>query len=64
MEFLNKGYAYAKGLHIYRKGIRCVDEFRIVYQKKILTWERAQEKFSLMNTKLGEWEELTSNISG
>ena len=64
MELFNKGFAFTKDLHLYHKGIPCVDDIWDSTQQNFLNWERAQEKFNLMNTELGDWEELTVKISG
>jgi hypothetical protein len=40
VELLDKGFAYPKGLHLYRKGIRCVDDIWDSTQLNFLSWER------------------------
>ena len=64
MEFLNKGFTYPTCLHLYHKGIRCVDDTWDSTQHNFRIWERTQEKFSLTNMELGDWEELTNKIFG
>jgi hypothetical protein len=63
VELLKRGFTYAKGLHLYRKGIQCVDDVWDSTQQDFLTWERAQEKFGLMDTESGDWEEMTEKLS-
>ena len=64
MDLLNKGFAYPKGLHLYRQGIRQIDDIWDSTQQDFLSWERVQERFRLTNTELEDWEELTNKISG
>lgn len=63
VDLLNKGIKHSKGLHLYRKGIRCVDDIWDSNQQEFLTWERAQEKLRLTSMEQGDWEELTNEIS-
>ena len=63
VDLLNKRIDYTKGLHLYRKGIRCVDDIWDSNQQEFLSWERAQGKFKLTNLEQGYWEEMTDEIS-
>lgn len=56
VEILNKGFAYNKGIYLYRKGIRCADDIWDSNQQNFHTWERAQEKFRLTNSDQDDWE--------
>lgn len=63
VDLLNKGIDYAKCMHLYRKGIRCVDDVWDSTQHEFLSWESAQGKFKLMNGEQADWEEVTGEIS-
>ena len=63
VELLEKGIDYARGLHLYCKGIRCVDDVWDSSEQEFFTWEREQWKFKLTYLEQGDWEEVTDEIS-
>ena len=63
VELLEKGIDYDRGLHLYRKGIWCVDDVWDSSEHEFLTWEKAQRKFKLIDLERGDWEEVTDEIS-
>ena len=63
VDLLNKGIDYSKCLHLYRQGIRCVDDVWDCTEQEFHTWERAKGKFKLSHLEQGDWEEVTDEIS-
>ena len=63
VELLEKGIDCARGLHLYRQGIRCVDDVWDSSEQEFLTWEKAQRKFKLTDLERGNWEEVVHEIS-
>lgn len=63
VDLFNKEFTYTRGLYLYRKGIRCVDDIWDSNQQSFHTWERAQKKFRLTNTNRGDWDELNKTIA-
>lgn len=62
MELLNEGFTYSKGLKLYHKGIQRVDDIWDSEKQDFMTWDRVQEKFNLLPTKVGDWAELTDKL--
>ena len=63
VKLLEKGIDYTRGLHLYRKDIRCVDDVWDSSEQEFLTWEKVQRKFKLTDLERGDWEEVTDEIS-
>ena len=63
VELLNKGFAYHKGINLYRKGIRSVDDIWDSNRQNFHPWESAQEKFRLQTSDREDWVEMTNMIS-
>lgn len=61
VELLNKGFTYSKDLHLYHKGIQCVDNIWDSNSRFFFTWESVQEKFKLSPMEEGDWKEVTDN---
>ena len=64
MELLKHNFTYAKGLHLYRKGIQCVNDIWDNNSQDFITWERARKKFNLEPMKERDWGEITAKKSG
>ena len=47
MELVKKEFFYSRGLELYRKGIKRIDDVWDSNRKDFLTWEVAQHKFNL-----------------
>ena len=62
VELINNGFEYARGLELYRKGIKCVDDTWDSEQRNFITWEEAKNKFGLTITDEGDWVMLTDKI--
>ena len=63
MELLKKGFSYSRGLELYRKGIRRIDDMWDRNHKDFLTWEDVQHKFNLTTSESQEWENITNKLS-
>lgn len=59
-----KRFTYAKVLHLYCKGLRCVGDIQDSTEHNFFTWEQAQEKFNLTNLEKDDQEDLTNTIVG
>ena len=64
VEMLKKGFTYDKGLQLYRRGLRCVDDIWDTTEQNFLSWEEAKRKFKLTNVEATDWEVLTNTIAG
>ena len=62
VELINNGFEYARGLELYRKGIKCIDDTWDSEQRNFITWEEAKDKFGLTTTDEGDWVMLTDKI--
>lgn len=47
LEFVNNGFSYVRGLELYRKGIRCVEDNWDKEYMSFHSWDDAQIKFDL-----------------
>jgi len=63
VELLKKGFSYSRGLELYHKGIRMVDDVWDSGKKEFLSWEEAQSKFNLAPTEAREWGEITNKLA-
>lgn len=59
MELIDKGFNYEKGHTLYCKGIQCMDDIWDSEHRDFLTWDIAQEEFSLTPMEVGYWTKLT-----
>ena len=55
IEFLKKCFPYSKGLELYRKDIRSIDNIWNSKQNDFSTWEDIQNKFNLTSTEARDW---------
>ena len=60
---INNGFTFSQGFEFYYKSIQYVDDVWDSVQRNFFTWENAQRKFNLTQTKLGEWTLITSKFS-
>lgn len=60
---LNKGFTYDKGFHLFRQGIRVVDDISDSNMHNTISWEDAQKKFKLRPTEEGDWKELMDKVN-
>jgi hypothetical protein len=63
MELLKKGFTYPRGLELYRKGIRCVEDVWDSNKKNFYSWEEAQGKFNLMPTDARDWGGIINKLA-
>ena len=63
VELLKEGCSYSRGLELYRKGIRRVDDVWDSNRKDFLPWEVAQHKFKLIAGESQDWEDITNKLS-
>ena len=63
VELLKDVFSYSRGLELYRKGIRRIDNVWDSNCKDFLTWEVAQHKFNLTAGESQELGEITNKLS-
>ena len=63
VELLKQGFSLEKGLQLYRKGVKNVDDIWDGEHRNFLTVEKTKEKFKLSNTEVEDWYEITDKIS-
>ena len=63
VELLKQGFSLEKGVYLYRKVVRNVDDIWDGEHRNFLTVEKTKEKFKLSNTEVEDWIEITDKIS-